>query len=331
MHESLNPRRRRVRPPGVWAAAALLTAALLGASALHFVTASCAAELPQAALAPDGPPSATTPTEGQAYYYNPGGGEGSCSFGPLPSGGLYVSLAPPQYANGASCGGYLDVSGPDGKVQAEIVDQCPGCTDGGLDMSEAAFARVASPAAGTADVSYRLVRDPRPAGRLSVRIAQSSSAGWLALQVIGNGNPLSSVAVTADRRAGAGGWQSLTLNSDGYWAAPAGAGSGPFQVRVTDVFGHRVTLPGIRLLPGSVQHTRVLMYATASGRNAAGTADSTSRPSQPPATAPSTTAPATTGPATVTPGGLGSARPGPTAHAALGGHPSASGTAGPHC
>jgi expansin len=331
MHETIKPRRKRVPPPWAWAAAALLAAVLLGASALHFVTASCAAVLPQDVLSQDGTPSATTTTEGQAYYYNPGGGEGSCSFGPLPAGGLYVSLAPPQYANGASCGGYLEVSGPAGKVQAEIVDQCPGCTDGGLDMSQAAFARVASPAAGTADVSYRLVRDPRPTGPLAVRFAQSASGGWLALQVIGNGNPVSSVAVAPDLPAGAAGpgrWQRLTLDSDDYWAAPAGAGLGPFLVRITDIFGHRVTLPGIKLRPGSVQHTHVLMYATASRQSSA----STTRRSQPPATAPATTAPATVSPATVSPGGQSPATlVSPALPAALGGHPGASGTAGPHC
>src|SRR5579875_3639979 len=120
MHESIKPPRRRVRSPWVWAGAGVLAAALIGASTLHFVTASCAAVLPAAA-----PPSATAATTGQAYFYHPGDGEGSCSFGSLSSGGLYVSLAAAQYANGASCGSYLDVTGPDGSVRAEVVDLCP--------------------------------------------------------------------------------------------------------------------------------------------------------------------------------------------------------------
>jgi expansin (peptidoglycan-binding protein) len=263
----------------MWAATALIAAVLLGVSTLHFVTASCAATL---ASPLEGTPSASTLTQGQAYYYNPGGGVGSCSFGPLPASGLYVSLASAQYAGGASCGSYLDVSGPAGHVQAEVVDLCPGCTDGGLDMSEAAFSRVAPVAAGTAEVSYRLVRDPQPAARLELRVAQSASAGWLALQVIGNGNPLSSVAVAPAGAPRPAQWQPLALNSDDYWAAPAGAGPGPFMIRITDVFGDRVVASGIQLLPGSVQRTSVAMYSTAaSGQQAAVPAPVKSGPSKP--------------------------------------------------
>jgi expansin (peptidoglycan-binding protein) len=333
MHESIKPPRRRVRSPWVWAAAALLAAALLGASALRFASASCAATLPTVSRAAvnraavnraavSGPPSATQTSRGQAYYYNPAGGQGSCSFGPLPAGGLYVSLSPPQYANGASCGSYLEVTGPDGRVQAEVVDLCPGCTAGGLDLSEAAFSRVASQGAGTAAVSYHLVRDPRPAQPLEVRVAPSASAAWLALQVLGHGNPLRSVAVAPDRPGSHGStrsarWQPLAPDPDGYWTAPAGAGTGPFLVRVTDVFGHQAVAGGIRLWPGSVQHTSVTMYPVAA--SPAGPA--------PPTPSPSTTMP----PPSPVPSSGGPSGSGAPGHAALGGYPNASGSTGPHC
>jgi hypothetical protein len=291
MHESIKPRRRRVSSPWVWGAAGLLAVVLLGASALHFVTASCAAALSpsalSAALPQSGPPSATTLTQGQAYFYNPADGEGSCSFGRLPADGLYVSLAAPQYAGGASCGSYLNVSGPDGTVRAEVVDLCPGCTNGGVDLSQAAFGRVADTAAGTAEVSYRLVRDPMPPAPVEVRIARSSSAGWLALQVINNGNPLGSVAVAPTGSGAPGRWQPLTLNSDGYWVAATGAGPGPFMVRITDIFGDRVVADGIRLSPGSVQYTGLLMYhadtagsGPASAGPASAAASAAARPTQ---------------------------------------------------
>jgi hypothetical protein len=159
-----------------------------------------------------------TVTQGRAFFYNPGSGQGTCSFGLLPADGLYVSLGAPQYAAGAACGSYLDITGPAGTVRAQVVDNCPGCANGGIDMSAAAFRRVANPS---------------------------------------SGNPLASVAV---RTAGRFRWQPLTLSPDDYWAAPSGAGPGPFQVQVTDMFGHRVVLTGIRLAPGSLQPTRVLMY-----------------------------------------------------------------------
>ncbi|MGH3157158.1 MAG: expansin EXLX1 family cellulose-binding protein [Streptosporangiaceae bacterium] len=323
MHESVKPRRKRVRSPRrawAWAAVALLAAVLLAASTLHFVTASCAATL---ALPLEGTPSASTLTQGQAYYYNPGGGVGSCSFGSLPADGLYVSLAAAQYAGGASCGSYLEVSSPDGHVQAEVVDLCPGCTDGGLDLSEAAFSRVAAVTGGTAEVSYRLVRDPQPAARLELRIASSASADWLALQVINNGNPVSSVAIAPAGKPRPARWQPLVLSSDDYWAAPAGAGAGPFKVRITDVFGNRVVARGIRLLPGSVQRTRVAMYSTApSGQHPTASGPSAGGTTAPPRPGPSK--PAALGTAHSADGGLGS-------HSPQAAHPGASGKPGPTC
>lgn len=266
MHESPRPPVQPVRRPWVWLAVTVAAVAAIGVSTLHFVTAACAvARLP--ALQPPasgqaGPPLANTVTRGRTYFYNPGSGDGSCSFGRLPADGLYVSLGAEQYAAGSACGSYLDITGPDGTVRAEVVDNCPGCSHGGIDMSQAAFARVADMAQGTVLVSYRLARDPRLPGPLALRVARAASARWLALQVINHGNPLAAVDVRAAHRPG---WRRLALSPDDYWVASAGAGAGPFRVRVTDIFGHRVVLSGIRLAPGALQRTRVLMYAAGPG------------------------------------------------------------------
>jgi expansin len=254
MHELPKPSGRRVRSPWLWVAAGALTAAVIGTSTLHFVTASCAATGPG-----QSPPLASV-TQGQAYFYDPGEGPGACSLGPLPAGGLYVSLAEPQYAGGAACGSYVDVTGPAGTVTAEVVDSCPGCTNGGIDLSEAAFARIASPAQGTAEVSYVQARDPRLPGPLALRIEQSSTPGWLGIQVLNTGNPLASVDVAAWNSPPGAGWHPLTLSPDNYWVSAAGAGPGPFRVRITDIFGHQVVARGVRLRPGTLQQTSLLMY-----------------------------------------------------------------------
>jgi expansin (peptidoglycan-binding protein) len=256
----------------LWAAVGVVAVTAITISTLHFVTAACASvqtmalaaqparpAQPAQAAWPGSAPPLTGVTTGQAYYYSPGGGAGSCSFGALGRGGLYVSLGASQYAGGAACGSYLDVTGPGGHVQAEVVDFCPGCTGGGIDMSEAAFARVASSSAGTARVSYTLVRDPQLPGPLELRVADSASSDWLAVQVLNNGNPLSAVAV---QRSG-GSWQAMKLSHDDYWTLPAGAGPGPFRFRITDMFGHSAVVSGIRLAPGAVQQAGESLYTLA--------------------------------------------------------------------
>jgi expansin (peptidoglycan-binding protein) len=303
MHE---PERQPVRPtrtPWVWVAIGVIAVAAIGVSALHYVTAACAAVLtPSAAvLTPsaagqNGPPLAAAVTQGRAVFYNQGDGQGSCSFGLLPAGGLYVSLGAQQYAGGAACGSYLSISGPAGRVLAEVVDNCPSCTNGGIDMSAAAFSKIANPSDGTALVSYRVARDPRLPGPLAFRVGVSATSGWLAIQVLNQGNPLAAVEV---RPAGHASWQPLALSPDDYWVAAAGAGPGPFGVRVTDAFGHRVVAAGIRLAPGTVQLTGVPMYTLAAHAQR-------SQGGPPPSSAASTPPPAT----------HGASPPGEAAHAA---------------
>ena len=132
-------------------------------------------------------------------------GTGNCSYPGLPAGQLYVALSPGEYAGGAACGSYLQVSGPDGSVTAEVVDQCPPCGAGHIDLSEQAFARIAPLSAGLVGVSYHTIADPPLPGPLSVLVKTGSSAYYLALLPMNTGNALASVQVSSPSH----GWQDL--------------------------------------------------------------------------------------------------------------------------
>jgi expansin len=183
----------------------------------------------------------------------------NCSYSP-PADGLYVALPAAEYAGAADCGGYLQVSGPDGSVRVKVIDQCPECAAGHIDLSEAAFARLAPLSAGLVNVSYTLLADPALPGPVSVEVKQGSSQYWLALLAGNTGNPLAAVQVETSS-----GWLSLARASYNYWLAPSGAGQGPFTVRLTDTQGHQVTVSGITLSPGIVQPTRTWMYGAGAG------------------------------------------------------------------
>jgi expansin (peptidoglycan-binding protein) len=193
---------------------------------------------------------------GKATHYVLQSGGGNCSYPSPPTGDLYVALSPREYAAAGACGGYLSVTGPRGTVRVKVVDQCPECPAGHIDLSRTAFARIEDPGKGMVGVSYRPVRDPRVGRPLSFRVKEGSSQWWLALLVIDHGNPLRSVEV----RSAGGTWRKLARADYNYWLAESGAGSGPFAVRVTDVRGHRVTAQRVRLSPGAVQRTTTKMY-----------------------------------------------------------------------
>jgi hypothetical protein len=205
--------------------------------------------------------------EGHAVFYDPGQAAGSCGLGPFPAGGRYASLPRRSYASGRACGSYLDVYGPRGTVRAEVVDVCTDCAAGSVDLSRAAFARIADPRAGLVAVSYRTALDPPLPGPLVLRISAAARPGTLAVQVINHGNWLSSVAAS---RPG-GRWQRLAPGADGYWTgplrpgrprpgAPAGRAAGTrIRIRVTDVAGHQVVLTGVSGR-NTVLHATTWMY-----------------------------------------------------------------------
>jgi expansin len=259
----------RFRAPWLIVTLAALAVIALAAGVVHFAPSSCAAT---AAGAGAGPATDT------AFYYNPLQAEDRCSIEPLARDGLYASLPSGQYGKGANCGAYLTITGPRGTVQAEIVDVCPGCSVGQIDLSTAAFARVQPLADGHAPVTYQLARDPALPGPLAVRVQPGSTSGSMAIQVLNHGNPLTRVQVNG---------MNLNLRPDGYWVAPSGAGGGPFRVNVTDAFGNTAVLTGITLRPGVVQRSSVLMYGQAAS------------PVPSPVPAPSVVSPSSIPPATV--------------------------------
>jgi expansin (peptidoglycan-binding protein) len=190
--------------------------------------------------------AAAAATSGQATYYAADGG-GNCSFDQV-SNPLVVALGNAEYAAGAACGGYLDVTGPKGTVRVKVTDRCPECAAGHLDLSKQAFAKIGDPVAGVIKVTYSKVTSPPVPGPMTVRVKEGSSRYWLALRLDNTGNPLSGVELQSG-----GGWKALSHTDYNYWIAQSGAGTGPFTIRTTDTAGRRTTLSGVTLSVGTVQ------------------------------------------------------------------------------
>ena len=222
--------------------------------------------------------SAGASVSGTATHYvlQPGGG--NCMFPFPPGDGLFVALSPSEYDGAAPCGSYLEVSGPDGSVRVEVADQCPPCASGHIDLSEAAFSKIAPLAAGLVSVRYQTITDPPLPAPVALRVKEGSSQYWLALLVMNAGNPVASVQVETGS-----GWLDLAHASYNYWIAQSGAGPGPFTVRVTDTLGHQLTLRDVALEPGVLQDTGTRMYGAGAAplRASATPSVSTSAPASP--------------------------------------------------
>jgi expansin (peptidoglycan-binding protein) len=193
-------------------------------------------------------PPSTTAHSGKATFYDLGGGPGNCSFPSSPADDLFVALGPDQYSSGAACGTYLDVTGPKGKVRVKVTDSCPECAAGHLDLSRTAFKKIGAEIDGIIPITYKTVRNPSVPGPLSVRIKEGSSRYWFAVLIDNHGSQLASVKVAghAAKRA-----------DYNYWIIESGAGSGPFTIKITDVYGRSATVSGIKLSPERTQQTTV--------------------------------------------------------------------------
>ena len=92
---------------------------------------------------------------GQATYYN-ADGTGACGFKATPNDLDVAALNGSQYKK-SWCGQCALVTGPKGMVKVRIVDLCPGCAFGGLDLSQQAFEAIASLSAGRVKITWHVI------------------------------------------------------------------------------------------------------------------------------------------------------------------------------
>ncbi|MFK3980016.1 expansin EXLX1 family cellulose-binding protein [Micromonospora sp. NPDC050397] len=271
-------RRRRIRS---WLAGA-------GVTALAAVLGITLAVRSGAAPACAAPPTGSTVHKGKATFYDSAGSGGNCSFPSPPADRLYVALGPSEYADAAACGGYLDVTGPKGKVRVVVMDQCAGCEPGHIDLSDQAFARIADPAQGVVPVTYRAVVSPPVNGGLTFRMKDGASQWWFAVQVGNHGNPLRSV----EAKGPGGGFRAAARQDYNYWIVEGGLGPGPYSIRVTDVYGGQATATNIRMVPEQLQRSTVSLSGSGAPAGSARTpgGSPSARPTPTASVAPTATA-----------------------------------------
>ncbi|KAJ1929970.1 hypothetical protein IWQ60_000699 [Tieghemiomyces parasiticus] len=99
---------------------------------------------------------------GEGTYYSPSVGLGACGLQNSDSD-FVAALNAPQFGSPANpnsnplCGKKALVKGPKGSVTVTIVDKCPPCKSGDLDLSVGAFDQIADQAEGRVPISWSWV------------------------------------------------------------------------------------------------------------------------------------------------------------------------------
>lgn len=177
---------------------------------------------------------------GEATYYD-ADGSGNCSFDPSPGDLMVAAMNDAEYAGSAVCGACVHVQGPDGEVTVRIVDRCPECARGDLDLSPQAFDRIAPRLRGRVPVSWRYVACAVQ-GPVRYRFKEGSSQWWTAVQVRNHQHAIAKLEV---ERAGA--FVAVERLDYDYFVDPSGMGPGPYTFRLTDVHGGQLVDRGIAL------------------------------------------------------------------------------------
>lgn len=134
---------------------------------------------------------------GRATFYRDKHGKGACALPrPAPWDTLYAAINRSDWRNSLVCGACAWVYGKTDSVLVRIADRCGGCKPGGLDLSPAAFRKLAPLGRGRIDVSWRF--SPCPDSALVLNRTRGSSVHWSSLQAWGLPWPIESLSVLSD-------------------------------------------------------------------------------------------------------------------------------------
>lgn len=182
----------------------------------------------------EAPASAT----GEGTFYD-ADGTGNCSFDATPSDLMVAAMNEVDYGTADWCGACVEVTGPTGTVAVRIVDRCPGCPKGDLDLSREAFALLSPLSAGRVPITWHEVACP-VSGPIAYHFKDGVSQYWAAIQIRNHRYPIA----TLEAEVG-GAYQMLDRERYNYFLEPDGLGPGPYALRVTDTRGHVIVDTGI--------------------------------------------------------------------------------------
>jgi expansin (peptidoglycan-binding protein) len=171
--------------------------------------------------------------DGIATYYA-ATGAGNCSFDATPEDLMVAAMNDPDYEGSQVCGECVAVDGPGGSVTVRIVDRCPECESGHLDLSMEAFALIAEVELGRVDITWRVVPCDVD-GPVEYWSQQGSNDFYLAVQLRNIRHPVASLE---GRASGEGAYVDMPRVDYNYFLAETGLGPGPYDFRATDVNGH---------------------------------------------------------------------------------------------
>ncbi|NVB38534.1 hypothetical protein G6O69_11895 [Pseudenhygromyxa sp. WMMC2535] len=147
-----------------------------------------------------------------------------------------------DYAGSAVCGSCVRIDGPEGTVEVRIVDQCPECAPGDIDLSPEAFQALAPLEHGRVPISWTYIPCAVD-GPITYHFKDGSNPWWTAVQLRNHRHAIASFEFLDEDT-----WVEVPRLDYNYFVYDSGMGEGPFSFRVTDVTGEVLEDSGLPLL-----------------------------------------------------------------------------------
>jgi len=176
--------------------------------------------------------------EGSATYYDFADGTGACGFDAT-ADPMIGAMNAIDYDAAGACGACAQIEGGDGEITIRVVDLCPECDEGWIDLSPGAFSELAELEVGVIPITWWYV-PCELSGPIRYRFKEGSNQWWTAVQIRNHRNGIASV----EARVG-GEWVDVPRTDYNYFVAESGLGEGPYDFRVTDVYGNVLEDTGI--------------------------------------------------------------------------------------
>ena len=168
-----------------------------------------------------------------------------------------------DYNAAMACGACVQVTGPKGTIKIRIIDECPECKVGDIDLQEEAFAQIANLIDGRVKVTWKYTSCDLP-GPISFRFKEGSSQWYNAIQVRDHLYPITQL----EYKKKDGSYYNIPRTTYNYFVATEGidedkAVTGPYTFRVTNIYGEKIEETGIpfqegKIIPGKNQFTPCL-------------------------------------------------------------------------
>lgn len=128
----------------------------------------------------------------------------------------------------------------------QIVDKCPECDEGHLDLFQTAWTALESDTGkGIIDTSYEFVDCPKIEGPLTIHLKTGVSQYWFSAQVVNANRRTAKLEVSTDGKT----WKEAKRTDYNFFEIPSGVGAAKASVRVTSKDGKSVVVKDVAMQP----------------------------------------------------------------------------------